>query len=334
VIPIKVSNSRINLFLRCPYAHYLKYYEHLERKTKAAALQRGTVVHEAIEAYNTGKSWKKVIKRFERDFMKNTMAEERVELGDIPKIAQTICENYFACYEQEDENLEYIQNELHFDLPLTKTITLEGYIDALTLDNKILWPMEHKTYARLPDRDFLMFNSQSGRYIWALWELGYNPAGFLWNILLVKEPAKPKMTEKTNKLSLAAINSTPFAVEKGIKELGLDPRKYKDYINKFSYDDFFFRHKVRLSKPVVNSIMEDTIQVAKMIESHGMTYKSKNLGKDCGWCSYKSICQGELCGLDVDFIKKTEYVIREGRDKKDGKEKGKSQSTKKVKHRR
>lgn len=316
MILIKISNSRLKLFLRCPYAHYLKYYEDLERKTKAAALQRGSIVHEAIEAYNKGKSWKKVVNRFSEEFYKNTMAEERVELGDIPQIAKTICENYFACY--GDEDLEYLNSEMHFELPLTKTITIEGYIDALVRDGNTLWPMEHKTYSRMPDRDFIIFNSQSGIYIWALEQLGYKPAGMLWNILLVKEPALPKLTS-TGKLSQAMIKSTPHAIRKGIKSLGFNPKLYKNYINKFDYEDFFFRHKVRLSRNVVSTIMDDTIQIAKLIEKEGHKLTAKNLGKDCSWCSFKPLCQAELLGLDKEYIQKAEYETRTSRKEKEAK---------------
>jgi RecB family exonuclease len=332
-LSLTVSNSRLSLFLRCQYAHYLKYYKGLQKKTKAAALQRGTVVHEAIEKYNTGKSWKKVVRRFSKEFYANTLEEERVELGDLPKIVSSICDNYFACYENED--LEYLECEKHFELPLTKTVNLEGYIDAITKDSRgNTWPMEHKTYSRLPKRDFIMFNPQSARYIWALENMGYKPYGFLWNILLVgSTPLKPTMTEKTKKLSLAHINSTPFAIQQGIKELGLNPKDYQKFIDSFDYEGFFYRQKIRLDKNVVKDIMQDTIDVAIMIEKQGSSLKAKNLTKDCSWCSYKSICQAELMGLDAKFVIKNEYEEREhGRN--ENKKKEEPRKSKTHRHRR
>ena len=276
---------------------------------KATALQRGTAVHEAIEYYNTGKSWKRAVKKFAKEFYRTTMKQEIEAFGDVPKIVQSICENYFECY--GDDGLEYLDCEVHFELPLSPTINLEGYIDAITKDGNEIWPMEHKTYKRMPNRDFIMFNPQAARYIWALWQLGYKPAGFLWNILLVAEPALPTLTEKTHELSLKKIKSTPYTIIQGIKQLGLDPKNYQEYISKFSYDDFFYRSKIRLSEDVVNDIMKDTIKIAEDIDYNGEKNRVKNLTKDCSWCSYKSICQGEMMGLDVDYIKKSEYKKRE-----------------------
>lgn len=310
---IKVSNSRLNLWRRCHYAHYLKYTKGLVKKVKAAALQRGSIIHKCIEEYNEGRSWKKCFKEFEKGFYANTMEEERVELGDIPGMVKELLENYFFLY--EDEELEYLENELHFELPLNSEITLEGYIDAVAQDpNEKVWAKEIKTYARTPDRDFLIFNAQSAIYTWALQELGYKSEGMMWDIIKAKCPSKPKMTQKTNKLSIAKLDSTPYTVRKGIKELGLDVLDYKDFIDSHDFDSYFIRHFIRLNKNVVKQIMGDTLSTATEILNWGNSCKDRNLSKDCGWCSYKSICQAELMGLDVDYIIKAEYELREEKE--------------------
>lgn len=318
---MKVSNSRIGSWRKCHYAHYLKYVMKLVRKVKAEPFQRGSIVHECIEAYHNGKSWKKPLDKFEKEFYKSTFAEERVEMGDIPKMVRELLENYFYFY--EDEEFEFVTNELHFELPLTKDITIEGYIDAVVKDGRNkLWTKEYKTYSRMPDREFLVFNNQAAIYIWAMHELGYEPEGMMWDILKAKEPTKPVITKKTKQLSLAKLDSTPYTVEKGIRELGLDPKKYRDFIDSHNYDGYFLRHQIRLNKNVVNSIMEDTISTAVEIMEKGDTLKDRNLSRDCSWCSYKGICQAELMGLDTDYIIEHEYELKEeGGRQNDNKEK-------------
>lgn len=317
-----VSNSKLNTWRRCHYSYYLKYALKLERKLKPGPLQRGVVIHECLENWNNGKSWKKPLKKYRENFYKNTFEEERVELGDIPQMVQELLEAYTHFYTEEE--FEYLQNELHFELPLTQDIAIQGYIDSIVKDkNGRVWSMENKTYARTPDRDFLIFNPQSATYNWALKQLGYEPEGMLWNIIKAKEPTKPKLTQKTQQLSVAKLDSTPYTVRKGIIELGLDPEDYQDFIDKHDYSNYFYRHQIRLNQKVVDSIMEDTISTAQEIYDQGGKLKDKNLGKDCSWCSYKSICQAELMGLDVDYIIEAEYQVRKKEDNNGSKEKDK-----------
>ena len=270
---------------------------------------RGSVIHKCIEAYNNGKSWKKVFKKFETEFYKTHFAEEIVEKGDIPKMAREILENYFYYY--DDDGLDYLHNEFHFILPLVNGIEIEGYIDAVVQreDDKKIWTKETKTYARSPNREFLLFNGQSAIYTWATSEMGIKTEGTLWDIIKAKEPSRPRFT-KTGKLSQAAIDSTPYTLRKGIIEMGLNPVEYEDFINSVSYEAFLFRYPIRLNRKVVKSLMEDTVNTALEIAERGETTNDKNLTRDCSWCSYREICQAELMGMDTDYITKSGFEKR------------------------
>ena len=317
---MKISNSRVKLFRNCHYAHYLKYVMNLVKRQKPGALVRGSAIHECLEAYNSGKSWRKPFHQFEKDFYESTFEEERVELGDLPGMVEELMENYVYYYEEVNpDNFEYLQNELHFELPLTKGITLEGYIDSVVKDETgRIFTVEHKTYKKDPGRDFIIFNPQSAIYNWAIQELGMDPAGTIWDIIKAKKPSCPTVL-KSGKLSEAKLDSTPYSVEKGIQALGFDPKDYRDFIAKHSFESYFTRETIRYNKQATKSIMEDLLDTAKLIHSKGDTLKDKNLGKDCSWCQYKEICQAEILGLDTDFIIKKEY--EEGKRGRDGKEK-------------
>ena len=322
---LKVSNSRINTWRRCHYSHFLKYVRKLEKKKKNPNLARGSVIHKCIEAYHSGKSWKKPFKEYEEHFYKTTFAEEILENGDIPKMVFDLLENYFFFY--EDEEFTYLKNEFEFELELVPGITLVGFIDALVEDEKGgVWGKETKTYKSLPGREFLLFNNQSANYTWALAKLGYKVEGMMWDIVKAKRPTMPKLTAKTGVLSQAKLDSTPLSVRKGIIELGLDPNDYEEFINSHSFENYFIRNNIRLNQTVVNSILQDTIYTAREIQEKGEVSKDRNLGRDCSWCDFKPICQAELMGLDVDFIIQTDYEKRE----KDGdKEKTQNKGSKK-----
>ena len=315
---MKISNSRIKTFRNCHYAHYMKYVMGIVKKQKAGALVRGSAIHECLEAYNSDKSWRKPFEKFKKDFYETTFEEERVELGDLPGMVEELMENYVYYYEEvKEDEYEYLYNELHFELPLTTKITIEGYIDSVVKDpSGKIFTVEHKTYKKDPGRDFIIFNPQSAIYNWAIRELGMKPAGTIWDIIKAKKPSQPNVL-KSGKLSQARLDSTPYSVEKGIVSLGFDPEDYRDYINSHSFESYFNREIIRYNSQVTKGIMEDLRDTAKMILDRGDVLKDKNLGRDCSWCQYKEICQAEILGLDIDYIIKKEY--EEGKRGRDGK---------------
>lgn len=320
---MKVSNSRLNQFRNCHRAHYYKYVMDIVPKRKGVALERGSIIHKCLEDYYSGKSWKKSWKSFKKDWESKYLLEERIELGDIPEMVYELMEGYIECYEDEDENLDFLEQELHFEVPLIEEVTLEGYIDFIAEDqNNNIWVGETKTHKEFPKADIRLFNMQSSLYVWALEELGlYSPKGIMWNYIKAKTPPKPRIL-KNGGLSTARLVSTPHMVRKTIKELGLKVENYEGLINSQSYLNFYQRHQVRVNKPVINSVLEDARDTARQILNNPEC-KDRNLSKNCLFCDYRILCQAELVDpdSDLDFLIKLNF---ERRDKNNGrKEKNK-----------
>lgn len=314
---LKLSNSKVTTWRRCHMAYHYKYHDHLRPKKKGIALQRGSIIHECIEAYDSGRSWRKPYKAFAKKFYEETFKEEILEIGDIPRMVEELMENYQALY--ENDGLIYLGNEVYFSIPLIPgEVYMEGYLDALVKDEQgCVWPKETKTYKKNPDYDFLLLNTQSALYTWAVTEMGYNPRGTLWDIIRAKEPSRPQFTQK-GEISKRGIDSTPYTVEKALREMGKDPSDFKDLLSKVSFDDYFKRYQVRVNPSVIKGIMEDFKSTAKEILSSGSKLKDRNLGKNCAWCDYKPICQAELMGLDSDFIRKKQFEISESEGRPNG----------------
>lgn len=314
---LKISNSKITTWRRCHREFNYKYIQKLRPKKKGMALSRGSIIHECIEAYDSGRSWRKPFNRFSKEFYKNTMKDEIVEFGDIPRMVEELMENYQVFY--EEDGLHYLGNEVHFELPLMKGVVVEGYLDALVEDEKgDIWPKETKTYKKDPDYDFLLLNTQSALYTWAVMEMGYNPKGTLWDIIKAKEPSVPQILA-SGKISQKAVDSTPYTVAKFLRSQGLNPDDYPDLMGKVSFKNYFQRHKVRVSIPVVKGIMEDFKSTAQEILDRGPLLCDRNLSKGCAWCDYKPLCQAELMGLDTEFIRKKQFEVVEKEGRVNGK---------------
>ena len=80
---LKISNSKISTWRKCHMAYHYKYHDHLRPKRKGIALRRGSIIHECIEAYDSGRSWRKPYKAFAEQFYRETFREEIVEFGDL-----------------------------------------------------------------------------------------------------------------------------------------------------------------------------------------------------------------------------------------------------------
>lgn len=315
---LKISNSKVSTWRKCHMAYHYKYHEHLRPKKKGIALRRGSIIHECIEAYDSGRSWRKPFNSFAKQFYEETFKEEIAEIGDIPRMVEELMENYQALY--DEDGLTYLGSEVHFELPLMPGVVIEGYLDALVEDEAgCVWPKETKTYKRNPNYDFLLLNTQSALYTWAVMEMGYKPKGTLWDIVRAKEPSRPAFTQK-GEISKKGIDSTPYTVRKALREMGKDPKDYQDLIDKVSFDDFFRRYPVRVNHTVVKGIMEDFKSTAKEIQKQGHQLCDRNLGKGCSWCDYKPLCQAELMGLDTEYIRKKQFEIVEKEGRPDGQE--------------
>lgn len=315
---LKISNSKVSTWRKCHMAYHYKYHEHLRPKKKGIALRRGSIIHECIEAYDSGRSWRKPFNSFAKQFYEETFKEEIAEIGDIPRMVEELMENYQALY--DEDGLTYLGNEVHFELPLMPGVVIEGYLDALVEDEAgCVWPKETKTYKRNPDYDFLLLNTQSALYTWAVMEMGYKPKGTLWDIVRAKEPSRPVFTKK-GEISKKGVDSTPYTVRKALREMGKDPKDYQDLIDKVSFDDFFRRYPVRVNHTVVKGIMEDFKSTAREIQKQGHKLCDRNLGKGCSWCDYKPLCQAELMGLDTEYIRKKQFEIAEKEGRPDGQE--------------
>ena len=70
---LKLSNSKVTTWRKCHMAYHYKYNLKLRPKRKGIALRRGSIIHECIEAYDSGRSWRKPYKEFAKQFYPLTM---------------------------------------------------------------------------------------------------------------------------------------------------------------------------------------------------------------------------------------------------------------------
>ena len=338
---LTVSNSRLNTWRNCHKMHYFKYVMKLTPKVKGSALLRGSALHECLEYYYSGKSWLKPYKAFKKDFNKKFLNEEKVLLGDLPQMVYDLMRGYIECYEDEDEEMEFLEQELEFTVSLgvpllEDEIKITGFIDFIAQKGNEIIIGETKTHKRFPEYDVRLFNIQSSIYAWVIRDVlkkypKLKVSKIMWNYIKAKQPSKPQLLKDGKKLSKARIDSLPHIVYNTIKEYGLNPKDYQDLISAQTYDSFYRRDTIRIDNNVVNSVLEDARSTAKQIYEQPLL-KDRNISKNCAWCDYKNLCQAELCNpeSDLDYLIKADFEIRERKDEKNGKDKTKKEKFKQA----
>ena len=317
---LAVSYSQIKKWRQCKQAHYYAYIERLEPRMKPRPLKMGSVIHDMLEAKARGKDWTEILHKVQKEFDK-MFVEEKELYGDIPSDAEKIMKAYERMYGEDDEIDYLLIEEKMGPIDLTDKTALTLRPDALVRDRDqgLIYLMERKTAQRLPTEDFRLWDLQTLIYAWALRKLGYQVDGVLWDHVRSKPPTEPQVL-KSGELSQAKkIDTDYYTYYEAIKENGLDPEKYSEFLEKLKGRERNFFRRVRL--PVKEKMIKPLIKDAQeaSLEIYYMQHRpQRNISPfTCKSCFYKSLCYAELRGLDDNFIRENEFKVKEGGDDED-----------------
>lgn len=305
---IVITNSQMRAYNRCHRQYWYKFDKGLVPKYSTLPLKRGNWLHELLEVkYLTG-SWKKKHKELSQGFYA-MFEEEREQYGDLPAITANIMRSYDYHWREEDSGLIVIDAEQVIQVPLPHGHIMELKFDAIVEDEYGRWLMEHKSHKTLPRSDYRFLDMQTAKYFWAINQDGRygDLTGVLWNYIRTKEPTKPKMTKKTNRLSRARIDTDVLTFYNSLIEYGLDPHDFRDVLSRLKKHQTFFRRD-RVPKParVAETLVKEMVIVADEIEKGVRPVRSIERGCEFS-CSYRDLCITQLYGGDAKDVIKRNY---------------------------
>jgi len=314
---IKVSNGRVKIWRHCRNAHYYKYVENIEPKKKKAALVKGSIIHDMIDAWLKGKDWKSVLEVY-NGLYDQLFKEEQEEYGDIINDMSRVMQGYTDKW--QNEKLECLETEKEIELELVPgRIKLTGVIDRIYKDHKDrIWLGESKSFKRaLPKEEIRFTDLQTTLYYWAapLVDLP-QPYGIMWDYIRAKPPTIPELLKKGGLSKAKKIDTTYDVYLQAIQNNGLEVTDYAEILEELrTKPDNFYRRVYRpapdtLVKPLIRDFKESAIE----IEILGETSRTRHLTRDCGWCDYYSLCQAELRDMDTNYIRKADYQERRSKD--------------------
>ena len=148
--------SMYDMFLLCPYRFRNRFKLNLEAPTKNEALDKGTLVHIACEAYyesiKSGAKYEYAVNSALMKLKQAFVTESNLDNDEANRILDTM-EQYFDFWRVEDQRFEIIGVEESFIYELYEDnevkFLLAGKIDLRIKDNKYeSLPYDHKSFSR------------------------------------------------------------------------------------------------------------------------------------------------------------------------------------------
>lgn len=315
--------SAIRAYRKCPKLYDYAWVQNIEPKKPAAPLIRGTILGQCLDRLAAKKGIAPVIQKYEVEYGKLFKAEQE-EYGDLLGECERIVNKYRTLY--KDDGLKYLKGkdgnpfeievETEFKLPGIN-VHFTGHIDKLPQDRdgKIL-VLDHKSHKSIPGPDARYNDFQLLTYIWLLPLSGLPKAdGVLWDYLRTKPPTVPEVLKNGSLTRRANLDSDYDTYLETLQENNLNPEDYKDVLDRFKAEGGNrYYERVKLPAPqkelVENMVSDFKKTIIQIVDDTKKGHFVRNMGRDCGRCSFYNLCQMELRGYDTEFIRKSSYRPR------------------------
>lgn len=314
---MNISYSRFSSYLRCPYAHYLGYIENLKLNRPLRPLQFGGDFHKLLEMRGDKEKLKLARKEIEDTFYE-LPASWQNDLGEnYLEDLNLIFGDYQRVYKKA--RLPDV-TEQKFEIQIGKfkgeSVNFVGIIDELYInDNNKISIGEHKTFTQKPDMTTLHMNTQKCLYAKAVYiQKGILPQEVIWDYIHSRPAKEPIWLEKSGRFSSAASKDiTPYSWLRGCNRQNIEDEEIRKMCNNYKHNlsNFYFRVTQEFHPKMVDSIWDGFSYTCKDIARNGCKNKTKNITRDCHWCSYKEICNAEMTGGDREYVIKKDYIIKE-----------------------
>lgn len=314
---INLSYSRVGTYLGCPYSHYLAYEEGWSQKKTPRPLYFGRDFHKLLEHRTESTEKLNAVKKEITDAYYDASPDVQTDLGE------SYIEDLFSIFDDyctiwKDTPLPD-KTEIEFNIPIGKykgeDVIFKGFIDELYKTDEGYKIGEHKTFSRMPQKDFLVMNTQKSLYAKAVEKLyGELPKTILWDYVCSKPAEYPVWLEKSQRFSQASSQKiTPYSYRRACAERNITDKDVLAEGDKYSQNipNYFFRTEMDYIPEMVENVWDGFMYTCKDIVKNGKKNRTKNISQNCSWCSFRDICHAELTGGNVEAILEHDFKKKE-----------------------
>jgi hypothetical protein len=329
-----IRTSDRSFFKRCRvlWDFTSKIRQNWEPLQRIDALDFGTAMHEALQAYYEPTTWgnqglqeQNALRAF---FISADKVGARVKLGalefedrwkELRVLGEGMLNHYFMWAPKRD-NFTPIFTEVEFEVPIPGMhgdVMYQGRIDLIIQDEFGYWIVDHKTTAQLADTQWLWLDDQCSSYAWAIQkQLGLNIRGVIYNELRKKAPRKPNVL-MNGTLSVNKSQDTTYEVYlQTVRELGYKPKAYAGILSylKENPKEFVRRTKVNFTPKalavVEGRIQTEAIEMLSWGKSTPVAIYPTPSRFNCNGCSFFGPCTALHDGYDPLTILNERYEQR------------------------
>lgn len=311
----KTGFSKVKCYRSCNKRYEYTYIRNLQAKRKPAALFRGTILHEMLEARDNGKSATDVYIKYDLQYAKLFEEEREFYSEHFMDDIWRIYRGYVRTY--KDKDWEVFATEGEVRTQLTPKIEFEGHYDLFVSHKSRYWLVDRKTHRVIPTAEERFSNTQLLLYAEA-WNRTHarsdRVGGVIWDYLRTKAPTIPEVLKSRVALTRRKdLDTDVYTYRKAIHDAGFDEDAYRTYLRdleKRAVDKFYLRVPLPIpSKEMTKIVVDEYTQTAEMMR----TTKSfpRNMTYMCPRCEFFKLCQAELSGINAKFVEKSDYEERE-----------------------
>ena len=308
--PTYYSISQISCFRGCKQEWNYKYKDRLQLRAPQRPLYMGSTIHKLLEIRANGGDWKKHLLEEVQPEFERMPETYQANLGeDFIECLDKIMRQYEWAYQNEE--LKYLATEIKIDCKIKGNKRFIGVGDAIVEYRGEQYIMEHKTFKTTKMAlEQTWLNQQTCLYIRVLNQQGWNIKGVIWDMIKTS-CYKPPRVLKNGQFGKQYGEQTILSfLDAGITEI---PENVLEEVQN-NHLNFLDRYITPIQQSVIESVWEDFVETVNDISRNKS--KAKNLGRDCEWCAFKDLCQTELTGGDVEYIKQLYYTDPVQRDMK------------------
>lgn len=313
---MRVSNSRLKVYRRCPKQYEFKYIMGLRKKKRKVELERGSWIHELLMVHADGEDWRDRHSELTKKF-NNLFEEEREDLGDLPRECARIMRSYLRTYGRDEKRYLTIDSEMDEVVTLPNGLELHMIIDRIVWDRKLkgMWIWDYKTRKNFEESDNLLLDPQGGLYYDGLRKMGgYEPIlGFVLDEIRTKAPAVPALLNSGALSKRKNIDTDVWTYMSAIRRHGLDPADYADILRVIAArqkDRFFRRVAIPKDPPLRRALRREALQTTRLIRSSVERHEfPRTFDRSCAWmCDYRDLCIADLMGGDISTMVKMNFT--------------------------
>jgi len=310
-----VSWSEISAWCTCRQRWHWAYEVGIVPKRVERAPSVGSCGHVAIAALLRGEDWGAAVTAWlKRELEKKDMFDEEIqERQAVADLIRGIIPRYLKAY---PDTFVPVLVEAKFEIPIRGIrARLIGYWDGIVKgrDGK-LWLLEHKfPQQRFRSEEDLELDGQIGVYQYAAHRLGYPVVGTIYNQLMARLPAEPKLN-KDGTVSRARVYTDWPAYREFLVKQGQDPADYREMENKLA--DFTFFQRSHVYRPLIEVRLftrDMERRIWDMRSTHKHIYRSESFIV-CGRCPYRELCLESVKGGDIEYIIKEQFEPKKSRE--------------------